>query len=171
MNTATLPAIQVNPDHSGHPEQHVVFACSVGCIDGRTHRPVKEKMRELYGVTYVDRVTEPGPNKILAETTLRFFWIRLVFYFLTLQRSKVLNVFTVWSIRRRVEISVRCHEAAVVAIVGHHGCSGNPNTKAKQIEHLRRAKKTIQSFGFGVAVIMLWVADGWERAEVISDLI
>ena len=43
------------------------FACAINCMDGRVQDAVKNYMKENYGVDYVDLVTEPGPNKILAE--------------------------------------------------------------------------------------------------------
>ena len=36
-------------------------------MDGRTQIPVIEYIKNKFGVDYVDMVTEPGPNKILAE--------------------------------------------------------------------------------------------------------
>jgi hypothetical protein len=36
-------------------------------MDGRTQNPVIEWMRKHYGVSYVDMITEPGVDAILAE--------------------------------------------------------------------------------------------------------
>ena len=43
------------------------FATAVNCMDGRVQKPVIEYLQKSFGVDYVDMVTEPGPNKILAE--------------------------------------------------------------------------------------------------------
>ena len=43
------------------------FACAINCMDGRVQGAVKNYIKENYKIDYVDMVTEPGPNKILAE--------------------------------------------------------------------------------------------------------
>ena len=43
------------------------FATAINCMDGRAQEPVIEYMKKSYGVDYVDMITEPGPNRILAE--------------------------------------------------------------------------------------------------------
>ena len=116
-------------------------------MDGRIQDAVKNYIKEHYGVDYVDMVTEPGPNKILAENS---------------------NHPIVENIKKRVGISVEHHGAKVVAVVGHFGCAGNPVEKEEQIGHLREAKKTVESFGFGVDVILLWVGQGWDKAELVK---
>ena len=108
---------------------------------------IKDYMKLNYGVDYVDMVTEPGPNKILADDTAEE---------------------TVENIKKRVEVSVHHHGAKVVAIVGHFGCAGNPVEKAEQIEHLREAKKTFEMFKFPVEVILLWVAGDWKTVELVK---
>ena len=45
------------------------FACAINCMDGRVQDAVKKYMQDNYGVDYVDMVTEPGPNKILADNS------------------------------------------------------------------------------------------------------
>lgn len=123
------------------------FVCVVNCMDGRVQDAVKNYMKRNYGADYVDMVTEPGPNKILAENK---------------------NFLVIENIKKRVEISVHHHGAKVVAVVGHYGCAGNPVEKEEQIKHLKAAKKTVESFGFDVEIISLWVDEGWQRAELID---
>src|SRR3989344_4824023 len=122
------------------------FACAINCMDGRVQEAVKNYLKENYGVDYVDMVTEPGPNKILAENT---------------------NAPIVENIKKRVGISVEHHGSKVIAIVGHFGCAGNPVEKEEQISHLKQAQKTVESFGFDAKIILLWVGDGWQKAELI----
>ena len=115
-------------------------------MDGRVQDVVKDYMKENYSVDYVDMITEPGPNKILADAT---------------------DAPIIKNIKKRVEISVRQHGSKVVAIVGHFGCAGNPAEKAEQIEHLKKAQKTVESFGFSVEIILLWVEGDWKTVEKI----
>lgn len=128
-------------------ETEAKFSCAVNCMDGRIQDAVKNYIKENYGVEFVDMVTEAGPNKILAENS-----------------DKAI----IESIKRRLEISVHHHGAAVVAIVGHFGCAGNPVGKEEQVECLREAKKTVESFGLNVQVILLWVEGDWKTVEKID---
>lgn len=115
-------------------------------MDGRVQEPIKNYMQKNYGVDYIDIVTEPGPNKILADNA---------------------NAVITENIKKRIDISVNHHGAKVVAIVGHFGCAGNPSEKADQIEHLRKAKEKVESFGFNTEVILLWVGGDYKSAEAV----
>lgn len=112
------------------------FATAINCMDGRVQVPVIELLKKEYGVEYVDMVTEPGPNKILAEKN----------------QSLILE-----SIKRKVEISINKHGSKLIAIVGHHDCAGNPVEKEIQVSQILTAIKTILSWGFNVQVIGIWI--------------
>ena len=129
-------------------ENKKTFACAINCMDGRVQDAVKNYMKENYSVDYVDMVTEPGPNKILASPELAEGLVE--------------------NIKKCVEISVGHHGSKVVAVVGHFGCAGNPAEKEVQIEHLKKAKKTVESFGFPVKIILLWVDGDWKTVERIK---
>jgi len=116
-------------------------------MDGRTQECVKNYMQKKYGVDFVDAVTEPGPIKILAENS---------------------NAPIIENIKKRVAISVEKHGSKVIAIVGHHDCAGNPVVKEEQIKQLAEAKKTVESFGFGAEVILLYVEGDWCSIDVIE---
>lgn len=121
------------------------FATAINCMDGRTQLPVIEYMKKKYGVDYVDTVTEPGPIKFLAENK---------------------NKATVESIRSRVEISVEKHGSRAVCLVGHFGCAGNPVDRLEQIEQLNAAAAVIESWGFEVEIIKIYVDENWQVQEV-----
>lgn len=122
------------------------FACAINCMDGRVQDAVKKFMQEKYAVDYVDMVTEPGPNKILADAS----------------DSAIIE-----NIKKRVGISTHHHGTKAVAVVGHFGCAGNPTEKEEQIKHLREAKKTVEGFGLDAEVILLWVDGDWQTVEEI----
>ena len=124
------------------------FACAINCMDGRVQDAVKNYMQKNYGVDYVDMITEPGPNKILASPELAEGLVK--------------------NIKKRVDISVHHHGSKVVAIVGHFGCAGNPTEKEEQIEHLKKSEQIVKSFGFGIEVVLLWVNDDWQTVEKIA---
>jgi hypothetical protein len=117
------------------------FATAINCMDGRTQLPVIEWLKKEYDVDYVDMITEPGPNKILAEYT-----------------DKTL----IESIKRRVDISVHKHHSRVIAIIGHHDCAGNPTDKQNQINQINSAQRNISVWGFNAEVIGLWVDNNWK---------
>jgi Putative carbonic anhydrase len=121
------------------------FATAINCIDGRVQIPVIEWLRKGYGVDYVDVITEPGPDKILAED----------------KDSPVLE-----SIKRRVEISVNKHASELIAIVGHYDCAGNPVENDMQLKQIQSAIKTVESWDFEVQIIGLWVDENWEVCMV-----
>ena len=131
---------------SGILDKVGTFACAINCMDGRIQDAVKNYIKENYHVDYVDMVTEPGPNKILAENY---------------------NTAVTENIKKRVEISVHHHGAKVAAVVGDFGCAGYPVEKEEQITHLKEAKKTVEGFGLGAEIILLWVGDGWDKAELV----
>jgi carbonic anhydrase len=122
------------------------FACVINCMDGRVQDAVKNYMQKNYGVDYVDMVTEPGPNKILADNC---------------------NSAIIENIRKRVEISVHHHGSKIVAVVGHFGCAGNPAEKSEQIKHLQMTRDTVKAFGFPVEIVPLWVDGDWQTVEKI----
>ena len=122
------------------------FACAVNCMDGRVQDAVKGYMKNNYGVDYVDMVTKPGPNKILADNSVAT---------------------AIDDMKTCIGVSVNHHGSKVVSVVGHFGCAGNPTEKEEQIKHLHEAKKTVEGFGFPVEVIALWVNGDWTTVEKI----
>jgi carbonic anhydrase len=120
--------------------QHGKFVTAINCMDGRVQIPVIEWLKNAYDADYVDVVTEPGPNRILAENK---------------------DAQATGSIKKRVDISVNKHGSKLVAIVGHHDCAGNPSDRQTQLGHLSEAAKTVKSWGYNVSVIGLWVDEKW----------
>ena len=55
-----------------------------------------------------------------------------------------------------------------MAIVGHFGCSGNPNNKEEQIKHLKEAQKTVESFNLEVRIVLLWVEKDFKTVQKID---
>jgi len=116
-------------------------------MDGRVQQPVADYLKKKLGVEYVDMITEPGPNLILAE-----------------QENEEL----VASIMARIDISVNQHGSSCVALVGHYDCSGNPVKKQMQNQHIRRAVRFLKRNYKYVQVIGLWVDENWGVEEVTS---
>jgi len=124
---------------------HGRFATAINCMDGRVQVPANEWIKKKFRVDYVDTITEPGPNKILAENK---------------------DSAAVDSIKRRVAISVNKHGSKYIAVLGHHDCAGNPVDKESQLVHIKSAVKAVNSWGFPVETIGLWVDENWQVSEV-----
>lgn len=135
----------ISPEWKMMPLKSEKFVTAVTCMDGRVQIPVISYLKEKYGADYVDVITEPGPNKILAESHDRV---------------------TVQSIMRRVEISVKKHGSRLIAVVGHYDCAGNPTGRETQTEHTRSAVETVKSWGFEAEVTGLWVDEKWMVSEI-----
>jgi hypothetical protein len=123
------------------------FATAINCMDGRVQIPVIEFLRMQYGVDYVDMITEPGPERLLAECKDRK---------------------GIESIQKRVEISVTRHSSKLVAIAGHRDCAGNPADKETQLKQISSAVKIVESWNLEVRVIGLWVDERWEVQKVVT---
>ena len=124
------------------------FAVAINCIDGRVQLPVIEWLKENYRVDFVDIVTEPAPDLIL---------------------STIEDDVKIESIRSRVELSIKKHDTRIVAVVGHHDCAGNPVDEKKHIKHISGAIKIVESWGYNVKVIGLWVDAEW-TIKIINSL-
>jgi len=122
-----------------------IFATAINCMDGRVQLPVIEWLKRQYRVDYVDMITEPGPERLLAE-------------------GKDQTV--IESMHKKIEISITRHNSNLVAIAGHHDCAGNPADKETQLEQILTAIKTLKSWNFEVQVMGLWVNENWEVHEV-----
>lgn len=124
------------------------FATAINCMDGRVQIPVIKWIKKKYVVDYIDMITEPGPNKILADS-----------------KDNLAE-----AIKRKCEISINRHNSKLIAIIGHHDCAGNPAPKNIQFKHITDAMNTIKSWNLGVKVIGLWVNEKWKVEEVNKKL-
>ena len=122
------------------------FVTAINCMDGRVQLPVIDWMKKQYAADFVDMITEPGPNKILAEK----------------KPGSCID-----SIKKRVEISVLKHASKIIAITGHYDCAGNPVEKETQLLQISTSVKTIKSWGFDALVIGLWVDDHWTVHKIV----
>ncbi|MEA4825719.1 carbonic anhydrase [Clostridium sp. JNZ J1-5] len=121
------------------------FAAAISCIDGRAQQPVIDYMKNKYGIKYLDMITEPGPNKIVADQ----------------QDITVIN-----SIKRKLDISIGVHGSKVIAVVGHYDCAGNPVGEEEHIRYIKSAVNNVKEWGLNVEVIGLWVNHEWQVIEI-----
>jgi hypothetical protein len=126
---------------------HGKFGTAINCMDGRVQLPVIQWLKDQYHLDYVDMITEPGADKIMAEAAPA----------------------SIESVRAKVLISVNAHGSRLIAVAGHAECAGNPVSKEDHLEHIQRAVQVVRDWRLpSVAVIGLWVDGQWaiERLEV-----
>ena len=121
------------------------FATAINCMDGRVQAPVTAYLKKKYGVDYVDMITEPGSDGILAAN-----------------KDKAI----IESIKKKVGISTGRHGSKYISVAGHHDCAGNPVDKDTHLANIRSAVKAVKSWGVAAEVIGLWVDDRWRVSEV-----
>lgn len=115
-------------------------------MDGRTQIPVVEWMKKRYGVSYVDMITEPGVDAVLAMND---------------------DVQTIESIKRKVSISAQKHGSKLVAVVGHHDCAGNPVDTYTHLAQIRLAVETLPSWRLNARIFGVWIGEDWKVGNEI----
>ena len=122
------------------------FCTAINCMDGRVQIPVIEFLQSRFGTEYVDVITEPGPNRILAEQG---------------DSPQALSILA------RIDISVKKHGSHGIAVVGHHDCAGNPSEQETQERQIRVAVETLRSRYRNAEVIGVWVNESWRTVEIV----
>jgi len=142
ISRASAPSEAESHEKAGHGK----FATAINCMDGRVQLPVTNWLRENVAVDYVDMVTEPGPDKILAEGAGA----------------------AVDSIKARVLISVNKHGSDTILVSAHHDCAGNPVARAQHEAHVRQSVIKICSWNLPVKrVFGAWIGEDW-KVEIIE---
>ena len=114
------------------------FATSVSCMDGRIQIPLTNWIKENFSVDYVDAITEPGIDKLVADNT------------------------DLESIKIKVGISINKHESELIVVSGHYDCAGNPVSNEEHITQIKKGIEVISSWNLGVKVVGVWVDDTWK---------
>jgi len=122
------------------PSGSARFATAINCMDGRTQIPVIEWMRKRHSVSYVDMITEPGADAVLARND---------------------DAQTIESIKRKVRITIEKHGSGIILVVGHYDCAGNPVDMHTHLAQIRSAVERIASWGFNAQVFGIWIGEYW----------
>jgi carbonic anhydrase len=121
------------------------FATAINCMDGRVQEPVVNYLKKRLGVTFVDMITEAGPDGILAQ---------------------MVSYETINSIKRRIDISVQKHGSKHIAVIAHHDCAGNPVDADTHRSHVRSAVQNVRAWYPTADVFALWINEDWEVEEL-----
>lgn len=122
------------------------FGCVVNCIDGRVQLPVAEWIKFHAAVQYVDVITEPGADGVIASG----------------QTEGVKSIYS------RLSTAIRAHNPGIVAVTGHFDCIANPTSPAEHVEHIKRSTEVISSWVTGVRITGLYVNE-YGTIDVVYD--
>jgi hypothetical protein len=126
---------------------HGKFGTAINCMDGRAQLPVINWMKSQYNLDYVDMITEPGVDKVMAAGGFN----------------------QAEAVKTKVLISVEKHGSRVITVVGHDDCAGNPVTPAEHKAHLVKAADKILAWKLPVEkVLAIWLDKDW-RVEVVAE--
>ena len=123
----------------------MTFCTSIHCMDGRIQEPTIKYLKENYGITYVDAITEPGPCKMLAENE---------------------DKTSVNSIIERTKISINRHGSKLIAISGHYDCAGNPCDEEIQKKQIKESIRHLKDNYPEIKIIGLWIDNEWKINNV-----
>jgi hypothetical protein len=125
---------------------HGKFGTAINCMDGRAQLPVINWMKAQYKLDYVDMITEPGVDKIMAAGSFN----------------------QVEGIKAKALISVEKHGSRIIVVVGHDDCAGNPVTPDEHKAHLVKAIEKVRAWKLPVdKVIAVWLNKDW-RVEALT---
>lgn len=124
-----------------------IFGTAINCMDGRVQLPIINWMKKEFGLDYVDMITEPGPDKILAEGS-----------------AEQQNI-----IKNKVDISVNKHGSKIVVIMGHDNCAGNPVPREQHLGQIKQAVQIIKNWNYPVQIIGVWVNINWQ-VEIVDKI-
>ena len=123
----------------------MTFCTALNCIDGRTQTPVIEFLKKRFQVMYVDLITEPGVDGVLATGN---------------------DAAKTESVLRRCDVSLEKHDSVGIAVIGHFDCAGNPVEDEVHLNQIQQAVGQIQGRYQNVEVIGLWLDEEFRVHEV-----
>jgi hypothetical protein len=122
------------------------FGTAINCMDGRVQLPVTNWIKGYFHLDYVDMITEPGPDKIVAAG-----------------QSKEIE-----AIKAKATISAKAHGSKIIVIAGHDDCTGNPVGKEQHQSQIRKAIRVIRSWNLPFDKVMgVWINKDWD-IEVVD---
>ena len=114
------------------------FATSISCMDGRIQIPISQWIKENYSVDFVDTITEPGVDKVIAGNS------------------------DLDSIKTKIGISINAHKSKLVVVSGHYDCAANPVSDDEHIDLIKKDIEMISSWNLGVDIVGVWVDGSWK---------
>ena len=122
------------------------FGTAINCIDGRVQVPVADWLKLHSQVQYVDMITEPGVDRVLAEGDSN----RIAY------------------IAEKLQVSIQAHQSKTLAIVGHFDCAANNVSFEEHKEQIEKSVDLINSWNLGIRIFGLYVNE-WNAIDLICD--
>jgi hypothetical protein len=110
------------------------YVTCLNCIDGRVQLPIIHWITKNYRVDFVDMITEPGMDGILADENINLDEILL-----------------------KVDTSRNAHNTNEIFVVGHFDCVANPVDTEIHWEHIQKAVERMKKLRPECTVTGLWV--------------
>lgn len=138
------------------------YGTGIGCMDGNVQGALRKWTKRNRGVKWVDLITQPGINKVLAENT---------------------NTPIIENISDLLRLSIFKHRSRTVVIAAHHSCLGNPVDKETQLLDLEKAEKRIRGmidsfplYEIGInfkdiTIDCLWINEQWMPENVSLETV
>lgn len=115
-------------------------------MDGRTQLPAINWIKDNYGIGWVDMITEPGMDGLLAEKSAE----------------------DLADIIRKINMSIKVHNTKEIFIVAHHDCIGNPVDEKKHEQHVRKAVERLKKLKPDMNIIGLWVNHDFTVKKIVE---
>ena len=123
------------------------FGTSLNCMDGRVQLPVIDWMKKQFPLDYIDMITEPGIDKILADG----------------------NFNQLEALKAKAQVSVNNHGSRIIVIAGHDDCAGNPAAPEEHKTQLLTAVEKVRAWKFPVEkIVPVWINKAW-KIEVVAE--
>ncbi len=123
-------------------------------MDGRCQEKTVAFAKDLFGGEYVDTITEPGINGLLADGAHYG------------AASEELRMSLKDWVRAKAAISANGHGSKSILITGHLQCAGNPVSRDEHVAHLKEAADLVRSWGLFDDIRTAQFGDDWELALV-----
>jgi hypothetical protein len=116
-------------------------------MDGRVQEPIIQWMKKGFGLDYVDMITEPGVDGVVAR-----------------REPGVAEL-----IKSKVLLSLTRRNSDTLVLVAHGDCLGNPVSYEEHLSHLRRGLETIRTWELDADIYGVWIDDkDWKVEMVVS---
>ncbi len=125
------------------------FGTVINCMDGRVQEQVNEYLKNRFGVEFIDVITRPGPDGLLAAGS---------------------NKGDIQNLLKMVDVSVIKHGSVKIAVTAHHDCAGNPVSKEEHLAHLDKSADFLSAKYPRCEIIKLWIGENWEVEELSKSL-
>jgi len=123
------------------------FTTCLNCIDGRAQLPAINWIIDNYAVKYVDMITEPGMDGLLAEKPLN-------------ELSEIL---------KKIDTSIRVQETEEIFVVAHHDCIANPVDQRTHREHVMKSVERLKELKPAMKIIGIWIDSNLAAHKITEE--